>query len=234
MMADAMTTTSHARPARLVLVEDDPSLRNAMETALRESGYEVVAAHDGLTFDDLVSSFRPDLAVLDVRLPDGPDGFDLAESMRAVTDAPVLFVTAADSLEDRLRGFQVGADDYLVKPFALSELLARIKALLRRSGRLTSPTWQVRDVVIDEANRVVHRGGVRVDLTKTEFDLLCVLARSPGRVFSKAQLLSLVWGFDDYAPNLVEVHMSALRKKLEATGPRFIDTERGHGYVVRQ
>ena len=145
----------------------------------------------------------------------------------------MLFLTAADAVEDRLRGFEVGGDDYLVKPFAMAELLARIRALLRRTGRETSATRQVRDLMIDEASRTVHRAGVQVDLTGTEFDLLWALARNPGATLSKVQLLSQVWGFDLYEPNLVEVHVSALRRKLEAHGPRVIHTERGRGYVLR-
>jgi len=205
-----------------------------MVSALHDAGYEVNAASDGRDLAQLVDVFRPDLAILDIRLQDGPDGLTIASHLRAAYGTPVLFVTAADRLEDRLRGFDAGADDYLVKPFAIAELLARIRAVLRRTGRVLSPTWEVRDVIIDEAHRTVVRGGAPVELTKTEFDLLCVLARTPGRVFSKTQLLSLVWGFDGYDPNLVEVHVSALRRKLEAHGPRFIETERGEGYVVRQ
>jgi DNA-binding response OmpR family regulator len=220
-------------PPRVLIVEDDLSLRDALAATLRASGYEVRAASDGRAALRLADEFRPDAAILDVRLPDGPDGFDVATTLRSSSGLPLLFVTAADGLADRLRGFELGADDYLVKPFAMSELLARLRAVLRRTGRLTSATWELRDLVIDESQRVAHRGGTPIELTKTEFDLLAVLVRSPGVVFSKPQLISLVWGFDQFAPNLVEVHISALRRKLEAHGPRLVHTERGEGYVVR-
>jgi DNA-binding response OmpR family regulator len=223
----------NAPPPRVLLVEDDTALRDAIASALGASGYDVHAAANGLRLDEVTAEFRPDAAILDVRLDDGPDGFGLALALRRRSDMPLLFVTAADRLDDRLRGFEVGADDYIVKPFAVAELLARMRALLRRTGSLVSSTWQVRDLVVDESERIVRRDGHPIDLTKTEFELLMVLVRAPGRVFSKTQLLSLVWGFDEFAPNLVEVHMSALRRKLEAHGPRLIHTERSVGYVVR-
>lgn len=220
-------------PPRLLFIEDDPSLREAVGVALGRAGYEVRADPDGADLAETVVAFHPDLAILDVRLPTRDDGFDLAVRLRSMTEIPVLFVTAADDLEDRLRGFSVGADDYLVKPFAIAELLARVRAVLRRSGRLTSPTYEVCDLMVDEANRAVRRAGVEIPLTRTEFELLSLLARNAGHVFSKTQLLSLVWGFDGYDRNLVEVHVSALRRKLEAHGGRLIHTERGEGYVLR-
>jgi DNA-binding response OmpR family regulator len=217
----------------VLLVEDDRSVREGVAAALSLDGYKVKPVADGADLPKVFEEFRPDLVVLDVYLAGGPDGFELARTVRGLADVPVVFLTAADALEQRLQGFRLGADDYLVKPFSLAELLARLRAVLRRSGRSLSSTWEVRDVVVDEASRTVVRAGRRVDLSKTEFELFCALARAPGRVYSKAQLLSSVWGFDAFDPNLVEVYISSLRRKLEAHGPRLIFTQRGEGYVVR-
>lgn len=219
--------------ARVLFVEDDASLREAVSAAMRREGYAVHAEPDGRALEYWTVAFRPDLALFDVRLPDGDDGFTLAARLRAIADIPIVFLTALDTVADRLRGFELGADDYVVKPFSIAEFLARVRAVLRRSGRLRSPTHEVCDLVVDEANRVVIRGGVEIPLTRTEFELLAVLARHAGDVLSKTQLLSLIWGFDGYDANLVEVHISAVRKKLEAHGPRLLHTERGEGYVLR-
>ena len=218
---------------RVLVVEDDTPIRAALDVALRGEGYEVRAEPDGQELQQVAELFLPDLAVLDIRLPVGPDGYEMAGILRGLGDLPVLFLTAADSVEDRLAGFEAGADDYLIKPFSMAELLARVQALLRRSGRLSSDTWQVGDLVVDDGAKSVVRGGVALDLTKTEYDLLAMLAQHVGKVLTKTQLLTTVWGFDAYDANLVEVHMSALRRKLEATGPRLIQTVRGAGYVLR-
>jgi two-component system OmpR family response regulator len=225
-------STAH-RPPRVLLVEDDGIVAEGLGMGLRRAGYEVSIVGNGVAFAQLIDAFRPDLALLDVSLPGGPDGFALARELRASSGAAVVFITASDSLEDRLNGFDAGADDYLVKPFALAELLARVNAVLRRAGRLVSPVIELRDLVIDEQQRTATRGGERVPLTPTEFDLLVALASSPGRVHSKGHLLSLIWGFDEYDPNIVEVHMSSLRRKIDTGAVRLIHTERGRGYVVR-
>ena len=219
--------------ARVLVVEDDSPIRSALDVALRGEGYEVRVEQDGTAIDKVAVQFRPDLAILDIRLPAGPDGYAMARILRGSSDMPVLFLTAADGLEDRLAGFEVGADDYLVKPFSMAELLARTQALLRRAGRLGSAVWQIGDLVIDDGARIVMRNGEKVDLTRTEYALLSTLAQHPGQVMSKVQLLTQVWGFDEFDSNFVAVHMSALRRKLEAHGPRVIHTLRGMGYVLR-
>jgi len=201
--------------------------------ALREEGYEVVACADATGVERVAEQFRPDLAILDIRLPTGPDGYTAARLLRATSDIPVIMLTAADTVLERLAGFNAGADDYLIKPFSMAELLARVKALLRRAGRLSSAVRQIGDLIIDDGARTVLRSGVKIDLTRTEYDLLAALAKRPGQVLSKVQLLTQVWGFDAYDVNLVEVHMSSLRRKLEASGPRLIHTMRGVGYVAR-
>jgi DNA-binding response OmpR family regulator len=161
---------------RLLVVEDDAALRGSLLAVLAQHDFEVRAAPDGSSFAGLVRDFRPDLALLDIGLPGDEDGFDLAAALAGTTSVPFLFITAADALPDRLRGFALGADDYLVKPFSMSELLARIRAVLRRSGRLVSAVHIVRDLVIDESEREVVRAGVRVEVTHTEFEVLAALA----------------------------------------------------------
>ncbi len=219
-------------PARILFIEDEPVIRDAVTTALTGAGYLVRDQADGTQLRDLAGSFRPDLAILDITLP-GPDGLSLARLLRARDDLPILFLTARDGLDDRLAGFAAGADDYLVKPFALTELLARVHALLRRAGRLRSATTQAGDLVLDEAARTAWRAGQPLELTPTEFGLLAYLLARRGRAVSKAELLTQVWGYGAYDPNLVEVRISSLRRKLEARGPRIIHTARGHGYTVR-
>ena len=220
-------------PPRVLLVEDDASVREAVAASLRREGYEVRTLADAGDVVPVAGSFRPDIAVLDVRLPYGSEGFEVARGLRGAGELPIIFLTAADALEDRLTAFSLGADDYLVKPFSTAELLARVAAVLRRSNRAVSATVRIRDLAIDLDARTAVRGGQVLNLTTTEFRLLATLARAPGTVFSKIRLLSEVWDFDAYDPNLVEVHISALRRKLEAHGPRMIFTERGRGYTIR-
>ena len=221
------------RSPRVLVVEDDVPIRSALDAALRSEGYAVRAEADGSDLPQVVDVFHPDLAVLDVRLPVGPDGYGMAGILRRTSALPLLFLTAADTVEDRLAGFRAGADDYVIKPFSMAELLARIEALLRRSGRLASSTWQVGDLIVDDGAHSVVRGVHQLELTRIEYDLLLMLVQHVGKVLSKTQVLVQVWGFDAYDTNLVEVHMSALRRKLEVAGPRIIHTVRGAGYVLR-
>lgn len=218
---------------RVLVVEDDAPIRSALDVALRGEDYQVEARPDAGRIAEAAERFRPDLAILDVRLPDGPDGYTAAQILRSGSDMPILFLTAADGVDDRLAGFEAGGDDYLAKPFSMAEVLARTRALLRRSGRLSSAVRQVANLVIDDGARSVVRDGAVLHLTRTEYELLSVLAQHPGQVLSKVQLLTKVWGFDADEANLVEVHMSSLRRKLEAHGPRLVHTVRGVGYVVR-
>ena len=218
--------------ARVLVVEDENAIRDPLVAALRAAGHEVRGRAGGADFEDVVDTFRPDLAVLDVHLPGGRDGFALARSLSGRSDCAVLMVTARDAVADRIAGFGAGADDYVVKPFAMVEVLARVTAILRRLGRVPS-TVQIADLVVDEGAQVAARAGRPLDLTGTEFRLLVYLAGHRGRILSKTQLLTQVWGYDEYDPNLVEVHVSALRRKIEQHGDRLIHTARGLGYVLR-
>jgi DNA-binding response OmpR family regulator len=215
--------------ARVLVVEDTETIRVAVLSGLTDAGYEVAGRVDGEVLERDLATFRPDLVVLDVMLP-GRDGFALLDVVRRHSDAGVVLLTARDGIEDRLRGLHSGADDYVVKPFVLAELVARVTAVLRRLGR-TPSTVQIGDLVLDASAGTVLRGGQPIELTATERRLLEHLASHRGRVLSKTQLLTSVWGYQDFDPNLVEVHISALRRKLGE--PRLLHTVRGAGYVLR-
>jgi DNA-binding response OmpR family regulator len=217
--------------ARVLVIEDAEAIGAAVSSALRGAGYQVQVRADGRELEGELARFRPDLVVLDVMLP-GRDGFMLLEVIRRSSGAGVVMLTARDGVSDRLRGLDRGADDYVVKPFVLAELVARVSAVLRRLGR-TPSTVQIGDLVVDADSAMVLRGDVAVELTATELRLLRYLAAQRGRVVGKTQILTAVWGYEDYDPNLVEVHVSALRRKLEEHGPRLLHTVRGLGYVLR-
>ena len=219
--------------ARVLVVEDDMVLRTCIEDGLVDAGYKVLSAADGAGFAAMVETFRPDVALLDVMLP-GASGLQLARHLREHTQASVLFLTARDAVADRLAGFDAGADDYIVKPFVMAELLARTRAVLRRSGRTRSRRLQVADLLVDEDAGEVIRDGVVIPVTATEMRLLAYLARNRGRVLSKTQILTQVWGYEAYDPNLVEAYVSGIRRKLEANGDRLIHTVRGVGYRMSE
>jgi DNA-binding response OmpR family regulator len=200
-------------------------------TALTAHGFAVEAAADGADLERRLGAFGPDLVVLDVMLP-GRDGFMLLEVVRRTSTAAVLVLTARDTLADRLQGLTAGADDYLVKPFAMAELLARVHAVLRRT-RPGGATVAVGDLVLSDGASRVERDGEPLELTDTERRLLGYLAAHRERVVSKTQILTAVWGYDGFDENVVEVHVSSLRRKLEAGGrPRLVHTVRGRGYQL--
>lgn len=217
---------------RVLVVEDDETIRLSLEAGFREAGYEVLAEAEGTGITKVAEWFRPDVAVLDVRLPD-LDGYSVARRLRGVSSIPILFLTSADANEDRLRGFEVGADDYIVKPFWMPEVVARVRVALRRAGRIGPMKITVGDLVIDADAGVVTRGSHVIRLTAMEYRLLTVLAEHRGQLLSKTQILGQVWGFAGLNTNLVEVHMHSLRRKLERHGCRLIHTKRDLGYVLR-
>lgn len=214
---------------RILVIEDSEAIRVAVRTALRACGFLVEARPDGSDLEVQLGGFGPDLVVLDVMLP-GRDGFALLPVLRRSSRAAVLLLTARDQLGDRLVGLEAGADDYLVKPFAMAELVARIHAVLRRTQPQGGVTTLGTLSLNDDAT-VVTRAGRTLDLTDTERRLLGYLAAHRERVVTKTQLLSAVWGYEGFDPNVVEVHVSSLRRKLEAGGePRLVHTVRHHGY----
>ncbi len=210
------------------MVEDSDAIRETVVAALADAGFVSGGRVDGRGLEDVLPAFRPDLVVLDVMLP-GRDGFALIDVVRDYGDTGIILLTARDALDDRLRGLNSGADDYVVKPFELAELLSRVAAVLRRRGRVPSAI-QVGDLVVDMDAGMVSRSGVVLELTGTELKLLNYLAEQRGRTVSKDRILAAVWGYDAYDANLVEVYVSGLRRKLEAHGPRMLHTVRGIGY----
>ena len=216
---------------RILVIEDAEAIRAAVAAGLGAAGHEVLARPDGARLEHDLSQFRPDVVVLDVMLP-GRDGFALLEAVRAHCAAGVVMLTARDGVEDRVRGLRAGSDDYVVKPFDLTELVARVEALLRRMGKLQTRIT-VADLVVDVDSGIVLRGRETVTLTATEFKLLTYLAAHRDQVVTKTQILTAVWGYEDYDPNLVEVYVSAVRRKLEEHGPRLLHTVRGMGYALR-
>jgi len=227
---------AQARP-RLLVVEDDPNIVELLSASLRFAGFEVTAATNGAEAVAAARQVRPDLVVLDVMLPD-LDGFEVIRRMRdGGVRTPVVFLTARDATEDKIRGLTLGGDDYVTKPFSLEELTARIRAVLRRSAmdRQESAKLVFADLELDEESHEVRRGGKLVSLSPTEFKLLRYLLLNPNRVLSKAQILDHVWQYDFRGDDsIVESYISYLRRKVDNTEPRLIHTLRGVGYVLRQ
>lgn len=222
--------------AKLLVVEDDPNIVELLSASLRFAGFEVRTATSGSQGVAAFTERRPDLVVLDVMLPD-LDGFEVIRRMRADgVRTPVVFLTARDATEDKIRGLTLGGDDYVTKPFSLEELTARIRAVLRRTaGEAASPQLEFADLTLDEETHEVFRNGHRVQLSPTEFKLLRYLMLNPNRVLSKAQILDHVWNYDFRGDdNIVESYISYLRRKVDSVEPRLIQTLRGVGYVLRK
>jgi two-component system OmpR family response regulator len=229
--------TPENRPAaRVLVVDDERNIADVISIALRYNDYEVETAADGRAALEAVSSFRPDLVVLDVMLPD-LDGFEVAKRLRErADDTPILFLTARDTTDDKVRGLTLGGDDYVTKPFSVEELLARIATVLRRFSRAGGGEAKLRfaDLELDDETREVFRAGATIELTDTEYRLLRFLMKNPRRVLTRAQILDHVWEYDFAGDaRVLETYVSYLRKKLEARGPRLVQTVRGVGYALR-
>jgi two-component system response regulator MprA len=220
----------------VLVVDDDRKIVDMLRRTLAYEGYQVVTAADGHEALARAAARRPDIAVLDWLLP-GLDGLEVARRLRAADDLPILMLTARDAVEDRVAGLDSGADDYLVKPFAPAELLARIRALLRRAEATDGERpLRYADLSLDPPTRETRRGARRFDLTPREFDLLAYLLRHPRQVLPRERILRAVWGDDFYGDDsVIEVYVGYLRAKTEAGGePRLIQTVRGVGYVLRE
>jgi two-component system response regulator MprA len=221
---------------RILVVDDEPAVRAAVDRALRLDGHEVALAADGRAALDAVAAAPPDALVLDLLMP-RVDGLEVCRRLRAAGDrTPVLVLTARDAVSDRVRGLDAGADDYLVKPFALEELLARLRALLRRAaGPAEESPLRFEDLELDPVAYTVRRGERPLELTRTEYQLLELFLRHPRQVLTRSIIFERVWGYDfGPASNSLEVYIGYLRRKTEAGGaPRLLHTVRGVGYVLR-
>jgi DNA-binding response OmpR family regulator len=226
--------TEFERPARVLVVEDDDAISQVLQRSLRMEGYDVRIAGDGMAALDEAHSFLPDLVILDLGLPK-LDGLEVAKTLRESDDVPILMLTARDAVESRVEGLDAGADDYLVKPFERQELLARLRALLRRRPPRGQAAITVGDLRLNPDTHEVLRAERQLDLTQREFELLEYLMRNERIVVSRQRLLDEVWGYDPFSmTNTIEVFVSNLRRKLEAGGePRLLHTIRGAGYVLR-
>jgi two-component system, OmpR family, response regulator len=222
--------------ASLLVVEDDPNILELLSASLRFAGFDVTTVTSGAQAVDIARDVRPDLVVLDVMLPD-LDGFEVIRRLReGGRRTPVVFLTARDATDEKIRGLTLGGDDYVTKPFSLEELTARIRAVLRRTtGEPTPSRLTFADLELDEETHEVYRAGRRVQLSPTEFKLLRYLMLNANRVLSKAQILDHVWNYDFRGDdNIVESYISYLRRKVDTSEPRLIHTLRGVGYVLRK
>jgi two-component system response regulator MprA len=225
-------------PSRILVVDDERALRDSLRRALALEGYEVELAADGEEALDRLGSreLEPDAIVLDVLMP-RLDGLEVARRLRrAGNQTPILMLTARDQVDDRVAGLDAGADDYVVKPFALEELFARVRALLRRAGAEGDEALRFADLELDPATRDVRRGDDRIELTRTEFALLELFLRNPRQVLTRSLIFERVWGYDfGLSSNSLDVYIGYLRRKTEAAGkPRLIQTVRGVGYALRE
>ncbi len=230
-----MLTNIEPASGRVLVVEDDTDIADVLRRSLRNEGYEVRTSADGVEALDVAAGFIPDLVVLDLGLP-RLDGVEVCKQLRADGDVPILMLTARAETEDRVAGLDSGADDYLVKPFERQELLARIRALLRRRPPRGAASIAVADLQLNPDTREVSRGSREIELTNREFELLEYLMRNQKLVISRERLLDEVWGYDPMAAtNTIDVFISNLRRKLEAGGePRLLHTKRGAGYVLKE
>jgi DNA-binding response OmpR family regulator len=222
--------------AHILLVEDEVKLARFIELELESEGYRVSVAHDGMAGLALAREAAPDLAILDWMLP-GLTGVELCRRLRSTgISIPVILLTAKDEVGDRVMGLDAGADDYVVKPFSIEELLARIRSHLRRTQKTDEDLLQFEDLTLNRRTREVHRGGRSIDLTAKEFELLQYLLSHPRQVFTREQIIENVWGFDFLGDsNIIEVYVRYLRTKLEQNNePRLIHTARGVGYALRE
>jgi DNA-binding response OmpR family regulator len=224
----------YERTPRVLVVEDDDAIAQVLQRSLRMEGYEVRIAGDGVAALDEAHAFLPDLVILDLGLP-RLDGVEVAKTLRLTDDVPILVLTARDGVEARVEGLDAGADDYLVKPFERQELLARLRALLRRRPPRGQATLTMSDLKLNPDTHEVTRSRRTIDLTQREFELLEYMMRNERIVISRQRLLDEVWGYDPFSmTNTIEVFVSNLRRKLEAGGePRLLHTIRGAGYVLR-
>jgi two-component system, OmpR family, response regulator len=220
---------------RVLVVDDEVNIGELISTALRYEGFEVATAHTGAEALTRISEHRPQLLILDVMLPD-LDGFELARRLGADSgDLPIIFLTAKDTTEDKIRGLTLGGDDYVTKPFSVEELIARVQTILRRVGVGSSAKLAFADLELDEDTREVFRAGQPIELTNTEFRLLHYLLANPRRVLRRAQILDHVWNYDFGGDaRILETYISYLRRKLDAAGPPLIHTVRGVGYALRE